>query len=50
MMKTSGAPIVPLRSAASGAEPERKLTTMIPRTDAIKPMLASIRGRAIIEA
>ena len=50
MINTKGAPIVPLRKAASGAAPERMLTTMIPKTDAIRPMLASIKGSAIIAA
>ena len=50
MMNTKGAPIVPLRKAASGAALERRLTTIIPKTEAISPMLASINGSAIIAA
>ena len=44
----TGAPSVPLRSAASGAADERERTIKIPATDAIKPMLARARGKAIM--
>ena len=47
-MKITGAPSVPLRSAASGAAEERARTIKMPATEASKPMLASANGKAIM--
>ena len=47
-IKITGAPSVPLRSAASGAAEERERTIKIPATDAIRPILARASGKAIM--
>ena len=47
-MKITGAPRVPLRSAASGAAEERARTIRMPATEASKPMLARAKGNAIM--
>ena len=47
-IKITGAPKVPLRSAASGAADERARTIRIPATEANSPILASASGNAIM--